>query len=200
MLIREVKERIAHIERKTKEVLIDAKVNLDGTGKSNIKTNVSFLDHLINSFSQYSKIDINLTASSEDQIKHHLIEDIGIVLGQAINRALGNREKITRFGYALIPMDESISKVAVDLIKRPYYHIDLKLERELIENISREDIIHFIQSFVSNLNCCVHIVVEYGSNDHHKLEATMKSFAIALKIAMKIDPSNEEKPSTKGMM
>ncbi|MBA3749636.1 MAG: imidazoleglycerol-phosphate dehydratase, partial [Nitrosopumilus sp.] len=187
MLVREVKERIAHLERKTKEVSIDVKVNLDGTGKSNIKTEVPFLDHLINSFSRYSKIDINLTASSEDQIKHHLIEDIGIVLGQAVNRALGSREKITRFGYALIPMDESISKVAVDLIKRPYYHMDLKLERELIENISKEDIIHFIRSFVSNLNCCIHIVVEYGLNDHHKIEATMKSFAIALKIAMKID-------------
>jgi imidazoleglycerol-phosphate dehydratase len=97
-------------------------------------------------------------------------------------------------------MDESISKVAVDLIKRPYYHIDLKLERELIENISKEDIIHFFQSFVSNLNCCVHIVVEYGTNDHHKIEATMKAFAIALKTAMKIYPTNEEKPSTKGMM
>nr|MBA3285539.1 imidazoleglycerol-phosphate dehydratase [Nitrosopumilus sp.] len=80
------------------------------------------------------------------------------------------------------------------------YHLDLKLERELIENISKEDINHFFQSFVSNLNCCVHIVVEYGTNDHHKIESTMKAFAIALKIAMKIDPTNEEKPSTKGMM
>jgi imidazoleglycerol-phosphate dehydratase len=129
-----------------------------------------------------------------------LVEDVGIVLGQAINKALGEREKISRFGYSMIPMDESISKVAVDLIKRPNTHIDLKLERELIENISKEDIIHFIQSFVSNLNCCTHIIVEYGLNDHHKIEATMKAFAIALKTAMKFDLINEEKPSTKGMM
>ena len=193
-------ERIAHLERSTTEVSIKVEVNLDGSGKSNIKSNIPFLDHLINSFARYSKIDINLISNSEDQINHHLIEDIGIVLGQTIDKALGERERISRFGYSLIPMDESISKVAVDLIKRPYYHIDLKLERELIENISKEDIIHFFQSFVSNLNCCVHIVVEYGINDHHKIEATMKAFAIALKIAMEIHPTNEEKPSTKGMM
>ncbi len=199
-MVREGQERIAHLERRTTEVSIKVEVNLDGSGKSNIKSNISFLDHLLNSFARYSEIDINLMSKSEDQINHHLIEDIGIVLGQTINKALGEREKISRFGYSLIPMDESISKVAVDLIKRPYYHLDLKLERELIENISREDIIHFFQSFVSNLNCCVHIVVEYGINDHHKIEATMKAFAIALKIAMKINPNNEEKPSTKGMM
>ncbi|MER5175582.1 MAG: imidazoleglycerol-phosphate dehydratase HisB [Candidatus Nitrosocosmicus sp.] len=199
-MIKEAKERIAHLERRTKEVSINLNVNLDGTGKSEIKTNVPFLDHITNSFARYSNIDINLIANSEDLLKHHLIEDIGIVLGQAINKALGDREKINRFGYSMIPMDESISKVAVDLIKRPYYHVDLKLERESVENISKEDIIHFIQSFVSNLNCCVHIVVEYGVNDHHKIEATMKALAIALKTAMKIDPNNEEKPSTKGMM
>ena len=196
----EGQERVVHLERRTTEVSIKAEVNLDGSGKSNIKSNIPFLDHLIDSFARYSKIDINLISNSEDQINHHLIEDIGIVLGQTIDKALGERERISRFGYSLIPMDESISKVAVDLIKRPYYHIDLKLERELIENISKEDIIHFFQSFVSNLNCCVHIVVEYGTNDHHKIEATMKAFAIALKIAMEIHPTNEEKPTTKGMM
>ena len=193
-------ERITHLERRTKEVSIDIKINLDGNGTSDITTNIPFLDHIISSFARHSRIDINLTATSEDHIKHHLVEDVGIVLGQAINKALGEREKISRFGYSLIPMDESISKVAVDLIKRPYSHIDLKLERESIENISKEDIIHFIQSFVSNLNCCTHIIVEYGLNDHHKIEATMKAFAIALKTAMKFDPINEEKPSTKGMM
>lgn len=196
----EGQERVAHLERRTTEVSIKAEVNIDGSGKSNIKSNIPFLDHLIDSFARYSKIDINLISNSEDQINHHLIEDIGIVLGQTIDKALGERERVSRFGHSLTPMDESISKVAVDLIKRPYYHIDLKLEREQIENISKEDIIHFFQSFVSNLNCCVHIVVEYGINDHHKIEATMKAFAIALKIAMEMHPTNEEKPTTKGMM
>ena len=193
-------ERIALLERRTKETTIDLNVNLDGTGKSDIKTSIPFLDHLLNSFATYSNIDIQLIADSKDKIKHHLIEDIGIVLGQAINKALGNRERITRFGHALIPMDESLSKVVIDLIIRPYYYIDLKLEREYIENISKEDILHFIQSFVSNLNCCIHIIVEYGTNDHHKIESIIKAFSIALKIAMRIDPKNKEMPTTKGMM
>ena len=193
-------ERIALLERRTKETTIDLNVNLDGTGKSDIKTSIPFLDHLLNSFATYSNIDIQLIADSKDKIKHHLIEDIGIVLGQAINKALGNRERITRFGHALIPMDESLSKVVIDLIIRSYYYIDLKLEREYIENISKEDILHFIQSIVSNLNCCIHIIVEYGTNDHHKLESIIKAFSIALKIAMRIDPKNKEMPTTKGMM
>ena len=193
-------ERIALLERRTKETTIDLNVNLDGTGKSDIKTSIPFLDHLLNSFATYSNIDIQLIADSKDKIKHHLIEDIGIVLGQAINKALGNRERITRFGHALIPMDESLSKVVIDLIIRSYYYIDLKLEREYIENISKEDILHFIQSFVSNLNCCIHIIVEYGTNDHHKLESIIKALSIALKIAMRIDPKNKEMPTTKGMM
>ena len=197
---REVSERIALLERRTKETTIDLNVNLDGTGKSDIKTSIPFLDHLLYSFATYSNIDIQLIADSKDKIKHHLIEDIGIVLGQAINKALGKRERITRFGHALIPMDESLSKVAIDLIIRPYYHIDLKLEREYIENVSKEDILHFIQSFVSNLNCCIHIIVEHGTNDHHKLESIIKAFSIALKIAIRIDPKNKELPTTKGMM
>jgi imidazoleglycerol-phosphate dehydratase len=199
-LDRGVNERIALLERRTKETTIDLNVNLDGTGKSDIKTSIPFLDHLLNSFATYSNIDIQLIADSKDKIKHHLIEDIGIVLGQAINKALGNRERITRFGHALIPMDESLSKVVIDLIIRSYYYIDLKLEREYIENISKEDILHFIQSFVSNLNCCIHIIVEYGTNDHHKIESIIKAFSIALKIAMRIDPKNKEMPTTKGMM
>jgi imidazoleglycerol-phosphate dehydratase len=199
-LDRGANERIALLERRTKETTIGLNVNLDGTGKSDIKTSIAFLDHILNSFATYSNIDIQIIADSKDKIKHHVIEDIGIVLGQAINKALGNREKITRFGHALIPMDESLSKVAIDLIKRSYYHIDLKLEREYIENVSKEDILHFIQSLVSNLNCCIHIVVEYGTNDHHKLESIIKAFSIALKIAMRIDPDNKEMPTTKGMM
>ena len=194
------KERIAILERKTKETSIHINVNLDGKGKSDMATDLPFLNHIIQSFARYSSIDIHLIAKSEDSIKHHLIEDIGIVLGQAINTALGTREKIERFGYSLIPMDEALAKVAVDLIIRPYNHIDLKLEREYVENVSKEDIIHFIQSFVSNINCCIHIIVEYGTNDHHKIEATMKAVAIALKNAMRIDLDNEDKPSTKGMM
>ncbi len=194
-------QRTSEVERKTKEVSIVAKIDLDGKGISKINTGIDFLDHIIISFSKHSKIDIQLDAKSEDGIKHHLIEDIGIVLGQAVNKALGKREKINRFGNATIPMDESISSVSIDLIKRQYSHLDLKLDREKIEDISREDIIHFFQSFIGNLECCMHIIVHYGTNDHHKIESAIKATAVALRSAIKIDPENEgELPTTKGMM
>jgi imidazoleglycerol-phosphate dehydratase len=195
-------QRTCDIERKTKEVSIVVKIDLDGKGNSKVNTGVDFLDHIIISFSKHSKIDLELNAKSEDGIKHHLIEDTGIILGQAIAKALGKRERINRFGNATVPMDESVTSVAIDLIKRQYSHIDLKLEREKIEDISQEDIIHFFQSFVGNLNCCMHIIVHYGTNDHHKIESAIKATALALKNAIKIDLTNEGEflPTTKGMM
>lgn len=201
-MIAEDHQRTCDIERKTKEVSIVAKIDLDGKGNSKVNTGVDFLDHIIISFSKHSKIDLELNAKSEDGIKHHLIEDTGIILGQAIAKALGKRERINRFGNATVPMDESVTSVAIDLIKRQYSHIDLKLEREKIEDISQEDIIHFFQSFVGNLNCCMHIIVHYGTNDHHKIESAIKATALALKNAIKIDLTNEGEflPTTKGMM
>lgn len=201
-MIVEDHQRTCDIERKTKEVSIVAKIDLDGKGNSKVNTGVDFLDHIIISFSKHSKIDLELNAKSEDGIKHHLIEDTGIILGQAIAKALGKRERISRFGNATVPMDESVTSVAIDLIKRQYSHIDLKLEREKIEDISQEDIIHFFQSFIGNLNCCMHIIVHYGTNDHHKIESAIKATALALKNAIKIDLTNEGEflPTTKGMM
>ncbi len=201
-MIIEDHQRACTIERKTKEVSIVAKIDLDGKGNSNVNTGFDFLDHIIISFSKHSKVDLELNAKSEDGIRHHLIEDTGIVLGQAVSKALDKREKITRFGHAIVPMDESLSSVAIDLIKRQYSHIDLKLEREKIEDISREDIIHFFQSFMGNLNCCIHVIVQYGTNDHHKIESAIKATALALKSAIKIDLTNEGEflPTTKGMM
>lgn len=201
-MIVEDPQRTSEIERKTKEVSIVAKIDLDGKGISKINTGIDFLDHIIISFSKHSKIDIQLNAKSEDGIKHHLIEDIGIVLGQAVDKALGKREKINRFGNATIPMDEAVSSVSIDLIKRQYSHLDLKLDREKIENISQEDIIHFFQSFIGNLECCMHITVHYGANDHHKIESAIKATAVALRSAIKIDSDSEggELPTTKGVM
>ena len=201
IVIIEDHQRTSEIERKTKEVSIVAKIDLDGKGVSKINTGIDFLDHIIISFSKHSKIDIQLDAKSEDGIKHHLIEDIGIVLGQAVDKALGKRERINRFGNAMIPMDEAASSVSIDLIKRQYSHLDLKLDREKIEDISQEDIIHFFQSFIGNLECCMHVIVHYGTNDHHKVESAIKATAVALRSAIKIDPDNEgELPTTKGMM
>ena len=195
-----MKARKSSINRKTKETSISVSVNLDGTGKTIIKTGINFLDHLITSFGKHSMIDLKVNAKSNDKIEHHLIEDIAITIGLTIDKALGNRRGITRFSYASVPMDESLAEASIDLVKRPYYKLTLLTKRSKIEGISKEDIEHFFQSLLQNLNCCVHLTVKYGDNDHHKIEAAMKSLAVALKTAASKDKKQKGIPSTKGAM
>jgi imidazoleglycerol-phosphate dehydratase len=192
--------RKARIERITKETAVNVYVNLDGTGKTDVKTRLSFIDHLITSIGKHAMIDITLNGESKDDILHHLAEDVAIALAQSIDKALGDRTKITRFGYALIPMDESLAYVSIDLIKRKFYNMQLKLTRDSIEGIPREDLEHFARSLVQNLNACTHMVVNYGENDHHKVEAALKAFAVALRMASNIDSKRKGVPSAKGAM
>jgi imidazoleglycerol-phosphate dehydratase len=192
--------RKAKIERITKETAINVEVNLDGTGKTNIKTSLSFVDHLITSIGKHAMIDITLDGVSNDGIMHHLAEDVAIALAQSIDKALGDRTRITRFGYALVPMDEALAYVSIDLIKRQYYNVQLKLTRDSIEGLPREDVEHFARSLVQNLNACTHMIVHYGENDHHKIEAALKAFAVALRMAANIDTKRKEVPSTKGVI
>jgi imidazoleglycerol-phosphate dehydratase len=193
-------ERIARIERTTLETSINVDVNIDGSGHTNVSTGLPFIDHLITSFGKHSMLDINLKAKSKDGIVHHLIEDASIALSQAIDKALSDRLQITRFGYALVPMDECLSYAAIDLIKRQFQTIQLKLTRQIIEEIPKEDLEHFVLSLAQNLNACTHIVVQYGDNDHHKVESAIKSFAVALRMAVSTDKKRGETPSTKGVM
>ncbi len=193
-------ERKARIERVTKETAVNVSVNLDGTGKTHVKTRLSFIDHLITSIGQHSMIDITLNGESKDDIVHHLAEDVAIALAQSIDKALGDRTKITRFGYALIPMDEALAYVSIDLVKRQFYNVQLKLTRDSIEGIPREDLEHFARSLVQNLNACTHMVVNYGENDHHKVEAALKAFAVALRMASNVDSKRKGVPSAKGAM
>jgi len=176
-----MKPRTSKINRETKETGIKATVNLDGTGKTSIQTGISFLDHLITSFAKHSMIDLSIKAKSLDDIEHHLIEDVGITIGAAIDKALGDRSGITRFSFASVPMDESLAETSIDLIKRPFTKITLLVKRTKIEGISKEDIEHFFSSLTQNLNSCIHITVKYGENDHHKVEAAIKSFAVAFR-------------------
>ena len=192
--------RKATIERVTKETAVSVEVNLDGTGETHIKTGLSFIDHLIMSIGKHAMIDIRLNGKSNDGIVHHLAEDVAIALAQSIDKALGDRTRITRFGYALIPMDEALAYVSIDLIKRQYYNVQLKLSRDSIEGMPREDLEHFARSLVQNLNSCTHMVVYYGENDHHKIEAALKAFAVALRMAITIDSKRKEAPSAKGVM
>ncbi|HZB80002.1 MAG TPA: imidazoleglycerol-phosphate dehydratase [Nitrososphaera sp.] len=192
--------RKARIERVTKETAVNVSVNLDGTGKTHVKTRLSFIDHLITSIGKHAMIDITLNGESKDDIVHHLAEDVAIALAQSIDKALGDRTKITRFGYALIPMDEALAYVSIDLVKRQFYNVQLKLTRDSIEGIPREDLEHFTRSLVQNLNACTHMVVDYGENDHHKVEAALKAFAVALRMASNVDSKRKGVPSTKGAM
>ena len=157
-----MKARTGQIKRQTKETNVVASVNLDGAGKISVNTGISFLDHLITSFGKHSMIDLSIKAKSLDTIEHHLIEDVAITIGSCIDKALGNRAGIARFGYASVPMDESLSEASIDLVKRQYGKISLGMKRNQIEGMSKEDIEHFFQSMIQNLNSCIHVSVKYG--------------------------------------
>jgi len=195
-----MKSRKSNLKRETKETSVTVNLNLDGTGKTSINTGISFLDHLITSFGKHSMMDISVKAKSKDGIEHHLIEDTAITIGSAVDKALGTRTGITRFSYASVPMDESLAEVSIDLVKRPFNKISLSMKRSKIEGMSKEDIEHFFQSLTQNLNCCIHVTVKYGDNDHHKIEAAIKSLAVAFRNASLSDKKQRGGPSTKGAM
>jgi imidazoleglycerol-phosphate dehydratase len=194
------KLRTASLSRSTSETTINIKVNLDGEGKAQMISGLKFLDHLITTFCKYSLVDIEADVKSHDSIQHHLIEDIAICMGQGLDKALGDRTRIMRFGYAIVPMDDSRSNSAIDLVRRQFSKFELKLERNEVEGLAQEDIEHFFRSLLQNLVACTHILVEYGKDDHHKLESAMKSFAIAFRNAAAIDQRRKGLPSTKDMM
>lgn len=195
-----MKSRTSKIKRTTKETDVTVSVNLDGQGKTSVTTGISFLDHLITAFGKHSMMDLQVKSKSVDKIEHHLIEDTAITIGSAVDKALGNRSGIVRFSYAAVPMDESLAEASIDLVKRPYSKISLSLKRSKIEDMSKEDIEHFVQSLIQNLNSCIHLTVKYGENDHHKIEAAIKSLAVALRIASSKDKKQKGIPSTKGAM
>ena len=188
--------RADEVYRKTRETEVHVKVNLDSEGKADIDTGMSFLDHLITSLATHSLIDID--AKVKGDLKHHAVEDLAICLGEALNKALGSREGINRFGYAAVPMDCSLAFSAVDLVKRPYSRIDLKLRGKKIEDMPSEDIYHFLETLATSLAANIHVWVEYGNNDHHKAEAAIKALALSLKQAVALDPRRKGIPSSKG--
>ena len=192
--------RKASIKRNTKETTVNVSVNLDGTSKTSIKTGINFIDHLIVSFGTHGMMDLKVDAKSNDGIEHHLIEDTAITIGQTIDKALNTRHGITRFSYASVPMDESLAEASIDLVKRPFSKLTLSIKRSKIEDVSKEDLEHFFQSLLQNLNSCIHLTVKYGDNDHHKVEAAIKSLAVALRNASSLDKKQKGIPSTKGSM
>jgi imidazoleglycerol-phosphate dehydratase len=194
-------KRSAEVARKTKETDITVGVSLDGTGRAEAKTGVAFLDHMLHSLATHSLID--LTVKAKGDLQHHTVEDVAITLGKAIDKALGDRVGIRRFGDAIVPMDDALALASVDLVKRPYSVLDLKLQRVMLEDAPKEDLEHFFGSIAQALEATVHVKVLEGSNDHHKFEAAVKAFALALREAAALDPRRAKMrapPSSKGSM
>ena len=190
--------RTQEVFRKTKETEVFVKINLDGQGACDIDTGEPFFNHLLTLLSTHSLIDI--TARVKGDLKHHSIEDLAIGLGEAARKTLGNGEGINRFGNAAVPMDCSLAFCAVDLVKRPYCKIDLKLRGKQIEGMATEDINHFFETLATSLMANIHIWIQYGNNDHHKAEAAIKALALALKTAVAVDPRRKGIPSSKGVI
>ena len=194
------KNRTAEIETKTKETKIGVRVDLDGSGASRVSTGTKFLDHMIAAFSTHSLIDIDIIAKGD--LRHHIVEDCALALGKCLSKAMGDRSGIVRFGSAFVPMDESLGFASVDLVKRTYFVMsDLGLRRNSIEDLPREDLEHFFRSLCDAMACTMHLRLEYGSNDHHKIEACFKALALAIRRAIERDHRRTSKiPSSKGSM
>ena len=180
-------ERIAQITRNTNETKINMTLNLDGSGKANIHTGIGFFDHMLNSFARHGFFDLDLTVDGDLEVDtHHTIEDTGIVLGQAIRKAVGDKKGICRYGSQILPMDEALVICALDLCGRPYLVYDLNLDREKVGDLETEMNLHLRQMS--------------GSNNHHIIEAAFKAFAKALDGATGYDPRLTDVLSTKGSL
>lgn len=194
--------RKATVERNTKETKIKATVNLDGTGKYNIKTGIGFLDHMVEQLSRHSLIDIDVEAKGDLHIDfHHTTEDVGIVIGQAISDALKDRKGITRYGSAYIPMDETLSRVAIDISGRAYLIWKVNFTRDKLGDMDTELFKEWFGAFSSSAGATLHVENLYGINNHHIIESCYKGLARALRTAVEIDPrKSDEIPSTKGSL
>ena len=194
--------RIAKVNRKTKETSIEAEVNLDGKGVYNIDTGIGFLNHMLEQLSKHSLVDINLKAKGDLHIDlHHTTEDSGIVIGEAIAKALGDKKGIKRYAHAYIPMDETLSRVSIDISNRPYLVWNVKLKVEKLGEMDTELFKEWFQAFSQSAGITLHIENIYGDNSHHIIESCFKGLARALRLALEKDVrAADSLPSTKGIL
>ncbi len=195
-------ERKANVERKTLETDISVSVNLDGTGQGDFDTGVPFLDHMLDQVARHGLIDISIKASGDLHIDaHHTVEDIGITLGQAVNRAVGERKGILRYGHAYVPLDEALSRVVVDFSGRPGLEFEVPFVRATIGDFDVDLFREFFQGFVNHALVTLHVDNLRGANAHHQAETVFKAFGRALRMALKSDPRMVGvTPSTKGSL
>ena len=192
--------RFAEVKRATKETTVSCRLTLDGTGKSKVDTGVGFLDHMIATLAAHAQFDLELECKGDLRIDdHHTTEDCALVVGQALDQALGERKGVARFGWAYAPMDESLARAVVDLSGRPFHAIDLKLQRDFVGELSSEMLSHFLASLATAARLTLHVDVLRGSNDHHRAEAAYKATALALKAAAALTGTGAV-PSTKGVL
>ena len=194
--------RIAKVNRKTKETSIDVEVNLDGKGIYKIDTGIGFLNHMLEQLSKHSLVDINLKAKGDLHIDlHHTTEDSGIVIGEAIAKALGDKKGIKRYAHAYIPMDETLSRVSLDISNRPYLVWNVKLKVEKLGEMDTELFKEWFQAFSQSAGITLHIENIYGDNSHHIIESCFKGLARALRLALEKDArAADSLPSTKGIL
>ncbi len=194
--------RTAEVTRNTNETRIRAVVNLDGTGKQNLKTGVPFLDHMLDQIVRHGLIDIDVVADGDLHIDaHHTVEDVGITLGQAVAKAVGNKAGLRRYGHAYVPLDEALSRVVVDFSGRPGLYFNVPFTRAMIGQFDVDLTREFFQGFVNHALVTLHIDNLRGENAHHQCETVFKAFGRALRMALELDPRTEGVvPSTKGVL
>jgi len=199
---KEIAMRSGKITRATKETEVTLSVNLDGTGRAEISTGIGFLDHMLDLLARHARFDISVKAEGDLHVDHHhTTEDVGIVLGQAVKQALGDMRGITRYAEVHMPMDETLSRVAIDISGRPVLVFRVNFPRDKIGEFDVDLVREFFQAFATNAAVTLHVETLYGDNSHHVAESCFKGLARALRLAVAIDPSaKDEVPSTKGSL
>jgi imidazoleglycerol-phosphate dehydratase len=193
--------RFARVERSTKETQIVLELTLDGAGKSDISTGAGFLDHMLDLVARHARLDLTVNATGDLETgAHHTTEDVGIVLGQALDKALADRSGITRYGSAMVPMDESLAECAIDISGRPFCAFAAQLPAASIAGWDTELAEEFFRAVANSARLTMHVRVISGTNAHHMIEASFKAFARALREAVSIDPTETGVPSTKGVL
>ncbi len=186
------------MNRKTSETDITITMNLDGNGNYSVDTGIEFFDHMLNSFAKHGFLDLNVTAKGDTGVDdHHTVEDVGILLGETFKEAIGDKIGIKRFAHAIIPMDDALATIAVDISGRSYSMLNFEFKKPKVGDMSTENVEHFFESFSNSAKININAKVE-GENDHHKIEALFKAFARAIKDASSIE--HDSIPSTKGSL
>jgi imidazoleglycerol-phosphate dehydratase len=194
-------ERMASIERKTNETNIQLTLAIDGEGRANLETGVPFLTHMLDLFTKHGQFNLTVDAKGDTEVDdHHTTEDIGICLGQALREALGNKRGIKRYGNAFVPMDEALAQVVVDLSNRPHFEMRGELPAQKVGTFDTELVHEFLWKLALEARMNLHVIIHYGKNTHHMIEAVFKALARALDEATTVDPRIKGVPSTKGML